>query len=277
MTGSTGSGEHRPTDLHSHLVPAVDDGARDLEESGAGVATLVDAGVRRIVTTPHLDVSLTHDPDRLRARIGAVEAAWERACQVHRERFPDVEFGLGFEVMLDVPDPEPDDPALFLAGTRVLLVEWPGLQVPPASRGVLERLLGADVQPLVAHPERFRTRGPRWETAARWREMGVWLQVNMGSVTGRYGPEAREAAVRLLARGLVDCLSSDLHPRPGQRCRLEETRGWFEARGAHRAWELLTATNPSRILAGEAPLPVPPVVRGGGVMGRLKGLFGGEG
>lgn len=269
--------EVRATDLHSHLVPGVDDGARDEGESAAGVEALVDAGVRRIVTSPHLDVSLTHHPSRLARRIDTVREAWDQVCRTHRERWPEVEFGLGFEVMLDVPDPEPEDPALFLDGSRVLLVEWPGLQVPPASGGVLRRLVEGGVRPLVAHPERFRGRGARWETAARWRDEGAMLQVNMGSISGRYGPEAREAARRLLARGLVDCLSSDLHPRPGQVPWLAEARAWFEAREAQRAWELLTMVNPGRILAGEAPLPVPEVDRGRGVVGRLKGIFGGDG
>lgn len=258
MTGVTGLHGARPTDLHSHLVPGVDDGARTLEESEAGVAALVEAGVRHVVTTPHLEVSLAQSPDRLLRRIDEVQDAWAGAVEVHRRAHPEVRFGLGFEVMLDVPDPEPEDPALFLAGSRVLLVEWPGLQVPPASAGVLARLREGGVQPLVAHPERFRGRGPRWEMAGRWKDEGAWLQVNMGSVAGRYGPEARMAAIRLLARGWVDCLSSDFHPRPGQVPWVEEARTWFEQRGGARAWELLTVVNPSRIVAGEPPLPVPP-------------------
>lgn len=265
------------TDLHSHLVPAVDDGARSLDGTLMATDLLVAAGVGRIVTTPHLDASLTQRPDRLAARLEEVGDAWKVAARAIGARHPQLELALGFEVLLDIPDPEPEGGDLFLADTRVLLVEWPGLQVPPSDRGVLARLGEAGIQPLVAHPERFRGRAPRWEAAARWKEEGAWLQVNCGSFSGRYGPEAQEAAIELVRRGWVDCVSSDFHARPRQTTWIDEARAWFEARGAEDAWRLLSAVNPGRIVSGDAPLPVPPVERVDGVLGRLKGFFGGDG
>jgi len=94
------------TDLHSHLVPGVDDGSRTLVDSADGLRRLRDAGVRRIVTTPHLDGSLTRDRGLLEARLHEVDVAWEALHEMASTDFPELEIRRGHEVMLDVPDPD---------------------------------------------------------------------------------------------------------------------------------------------------------------------------
>ena len=114
------------SDFHSHLVPGVDDGAQTLEEALGAVQRMVDIGIGRILTTPHLRGSLTHDGPELERRLAEVDVAWTAISEAVERRFPGVEFRRGHEVMLDVPNPDLSDARLRLAGTAFVLIEWPG-------------------------------------------------------------------------------------------------------------------------------------------------------
>jgi len=263
------------TDLHSHLVHGVDDGAPTLEDALEGLDRMVDRGVTSVATTPHLDASLSRDPARLRSALDRMDEAFAELLEAASARHPGVLLVRAHEVKLDVPDPDLSEPRLRFPGTDVILVEWPGLQVPPGTVQVLEELRQAGVRPLIAHPERYRLLEAYPGLPEAWREAGAWLQVNHGSVVGRYGKLAERNAARLLARGWVDVMATDFHGRPGLGLYIERARGWFGVRGAADAWRLLASVNPARILAGEAPLPVPPVRRPETIMGRLRSAFGG--
>jgi len=245
------------TDLHSHLVPGVDDGARTIEEALKGIETLLDAGVQRIVTTPHLDGSLTKDRGMLAARMDELDMAWEALLERAGERFPGVLLGRGNEVMLDIPDPDLSDQRLRVADTSFVLVEWPGLQIPPGTLPALVDLIETGVRPIIAHPERYGGMDREMALPGEWRRVGAYLQVNYGSLIGRYGRGPRERAIELLSRGWVDLFSTDYHGRPPLPPYLEETHAALVSMGGGDHFEVLSAVNPTRILDGENPLPVP--------------------
>src|SRR5690606_2377723 len=100
-----------------------------------------------------------------------------------------------------------------------------------------------------------------------WRAAGAVIQVNAGSLTGRYGSGARANAATLLTHGQIDCLASDYHSRGVPE--LQPARTWLDSIGASDHAELLLDVNPARILAGEPPLPVPPLERKPGLMSKL--------
>jgi protein-tyrosine phosphatase len=251
--------ERGAVDLHSHLVPGVDDGARSLDDVLEGVGRLVAHGVQYIVTTPHIDGSLTQRADALEARLSQVDAAFEVAAAAVHGVFPSLVFRRGHEIMLDHPDPDLSDPRLRLDGGAQVLVEWPRLQIPPETPSALRRLSAQGVQVLVAHPERYIGFDRALSLLDAWKGEGARLQVNMGSLTGRYGPEVRDRSFRMLERGLADCLASDFHGRPHLRTEWSGAEALFRSAGAEEAWHLLTSINPRRILQGEPPLHPPPV------------------
>lgn len=249
-------------DIHNHLVPDVDDGARTVEETLESVQRLTREGVRKIITTPHLDGSLHLEPASLEERLSEVTEAFEMAAAAVRQHFPEVDFRRGHEVMLDVPDVDVSDPRMRLGGTRFVLLEWPRLHLPPGTARVLRRLHEEGYLPIVAHPERYI--GFDMQLADRWKEAGALLQVNYGSLEGRYGADARGAAFRLLRRGLVDYLASDFHGRSDRQVYLAEARKRLEDLGAGEAFVTLALTNPARVFRDEPPMPVPllPAERG---------------
>lgn len=255
----TAAGRARVGDLHSHLIPGVDDGARSLEAALESVERMVEAGIGLIVTTPHVNASLTRDSALLGTWLDEVDESWQELAEQVRERFPDVELLRGHEVMLDVPDPIFSDTRLRLGGTSFVLVEWPRLQIPPGTEQVIERIVDAGYHPILAHPERYSGIRQDLDFARAWRSAGAFLQVNHGSFAGRYGPEPRAVASELVARGWVDYLSSDFHARPHLEIHLKDADSFFAAHDGLEQFGLLTVTNPGRVIQDQLPLPVPPL------------------
>jgi protein-tyrosine phosphatase len=258
-------------DLHSHLVPGVDDGASNIDEARAALAAMRDAGVVSLVTTPHLRGSLTHQPEALAARLAELDRGWSELEQLAGAEFPELTVGRGVEVMLDTPAPDLSDPRLRLAGGEFVLLEFPFMVVPPHSAHAISELRMQGWKPVIAHPERYAGVDPRLEIVGEWRRCGGLLQVNLGSIVGRYGTEARETSLALLERGWVDLLASDYHSRG--RLSFEAAAERLDELGAGDQARLLLKVNPKRVLAGEDPLPVAPVPAQRSLWSRVRKVF----
>jgi protein-tyrosine phosphatase len=241
-------------DLHTHLLPGVDDGSRSGAQSEAVLARFAADGVRVVACTPHVRASALRSgaPARHADMLAALAAA-----------APALELLHGWEVMLDEPGVDLTHPTLRLGDAPAVLVEFPrGPALPPNAAAELARIRASGVVPVVAHPERYAGCTPAHVRA--WRDAGAAVQATAESLGA---PGARgEAARALLAAGALDVLASDNH---GDARGLAAARGLLAAAGASDAAELLTAENPARLLRGDPPLPVPPTVLRVGVWARL--------
>lgn len=256
------TGELSITDFHNHLMPGVDDGAQEPADSAAALGRFRSEGAAQVITTPHFMGSLTLDPARAEARLAELDAGWEALRAVvaaDAERMGSaLRVERGVEVMLDVPDPDLTDARLRLAGGPFVLVEYPMLRLPPVNAEfALAELCARGWIPVVAHPERYRNLDPSLVEVVRFRRAGGHLQMNAGSLFGDYGKTAAGHARRILAAGEADYVGSDYHARgePGMQ---RFVRAMGDAGFSEQA-ELLTMTNPARLLAGEPPLRVPPI------------------
>lgn len=258
-------------DFHNHLMPAVDDGAQGDDDVRHALAAFVEQGVEAVITTPHLDGSVTARPEVLAGRLEAFDVAWRRLVALARDAHPGLELDRGAEVKLDSPEPDLSDARVRLAGTPFALVEFPHLMIPPESARALFNLSANGWVPIVAHPERYAGIERRLDIVGEWRRVGARLQVNQGSVLGRYGPRAQAIALALLERGWVDYLASDYHARGAPHT--AACRAALLERGAEEQAELLMKVNPARIPAGEVPIPVPPLPRKRGLVDRIFARF----
>jgi protein-tyrosine phosphatase len=250
------------TDFHSHLIPGVDDGAREPADSARALARFRAEGVTQIITTPHFLGSLTHNPALRDARLAELDAGWELlhnvvSADATRSGKP-LLVERGVEVMLDVPNPILSDRRLRLAGGLFALVEYPSLMLPPVNAELaLTSIRAAGWIPVVAHPERYRNLDASLAELARFRLAGAYLQVNVGSLFGDYGKTAAAHARSILQLGWADYVSSDYHAigDPGYARFVESLSGAGFAEQAR----LLSVTNPERLLKGDTPLSVPPL------------------
>lgn len=254
-------------DLHSHLMPGVDDGVRDRGGARRALIALARAGVTEVAATPHVRASVLADPGAAARRLDELDRAWEalREVAASDDRLPAVRRGA--EVRLDVTGVDLSDERVRLGGGRAALVEFARLELPPYGARQLGELTDAGWRPVLAHAERYRGIEARIGAAGRWRDTGALLQVNAGSLAGHYGAGPRRAARQLLERGWVDLLASDYHGVGP--VGLQEAADELGGRGAaaERA-HLLLSRNPRRVLGGQAPLPVAPLPE----RGRLRRL-----
>ena len=248
-------------DIHSHLLPGVDDGSTSIETSVAVLERFARHGLEVLVCTPHLEASR------------ADAAPYEK----HRALLADLvaaapvkpELRLGWEIMLDRPGCDLQAPALSLGGAKAVLVEFPRAYLPVGTTDELDRIRRSGVVPVVAHPERYY--GCTLDTVRAWRDVGAVIQTDATMLLAR-GPMT-ELAKSLLAAGLIDCLASDNH---GDRRSLAAARVWLEEIGAADHARLLTHSNAARVLADEPTLPVPPLPLARGVVHRLRELLFGR-
>ncbi|HUG42476.1 MAG TPA: CpsB/CapC family capsule biosynthesis tyrosine phosphatase [Longimicrobiales bacterium] len=246
-------------DLHSHLLPFVDDGAEDWDHARIALETVARAGVRTATASPHILGSLTGDPAALRGRLAELDEVWPDFLALAAAAVPGVSVVRAAEVMLDRPGVDLSDPRLRLDGTRFALVEFPYMSVPPRSVETLHALRRDGWTPVVAHPERYRGVSRLLEIAGEWRRVGAVLQVNAGSLLGAYGQQPKASALLLLRAGLVDVIASDYHARgpflsPAARAFLQQ-----DHRAPAALLDALFVVNPGRLLEGRDPEPVGPL------------------
>lgn len=246
-------------DFHNHVIPGVDDGAENLAQALEALGAFAAQGASVVVATPHLGGVDTLGAEVLAAALRPVDRAFEALRAAAADAFPGVRLERGAEVMLDVPAPDLSDPRVRLAGTDYVLVEFPWMAVPPNAQQALFDLKMAGWKPILAHPERYHNAAADLSDAEGWRRSGATLQVNAGSLLGRYGEGPRRIAWGLVERGWADYICSDFHAR-GHLHTAAAAEALVQAGGASQA-HLLTHENPSRILAGQPPLPVGPLLR----------------
>ena len=248
-------------DVHSHLLPGVDDGAQSIEESLPVLEEFVMDGVDFLVCTPHLDAS--------RAHLAPYDHHSELLDELRRAAPPAIRLELGWEIMLDVPGADLRAPQLGLAGSSAVLVEFPRHGIPPNSAEELFRLRMSGVVPVLAHPERYV--GATLEHIVAWKRAGAVIQMDVQALGGK-GRTAL-AALAMLEAGLVDLFASDNH---GDTRSLGAGRKWLMEHGTAEHVNLLTQVNASQLLSGQACYPVPPLRRKRGMLERLKALVLGD-
>lgn len=205
-------------DLHSHLVPGVDDGSSSIEESRTSLAILYAEGVRTLVTTPHLLVPHLEDDDAIDRELSRHRSAFDRLHEAIEGEPGLPALGLGQEIW--APDAAAmhrvaDRADIGLAGSKSMLVEF-GFDLRGTHVDVIEAAVAAGRRIVIAHPERYRyARGTSpLDLMREWRAMGALLQVNAGSFSGHYrasSPGSLELAWEMAAAGLVDLVATDHH------------------------------------------------------------------
>ena len=241
-------------DLHSHILPGLDDGVATLEESVELARMSVRDGVRLIAATPHVRSDYPTTPEEMEHGVELVRRALARA-QV------ELEVVHGGELDLDrLPRLGPEELRRFSYAQRgrFVLLEFPYTGWPRPLELALAQLGSAGFRALLAHPERNRSVQERPERLEPLVEAGALVQVTAASLDGRLGRRAATAAKRLLELRLAHVLASDAHGPDVRGAGLTMAR---EAVPDERLSRYLTEDAPAAILAGEDPGPPPAATR----------------
>jgi protein-tyrosine phosphatase len=254
-------------DLHSHILPGIDDGARSLEDSLDIARAAVADGITVIAGTPHVRDDWPTDAGVMERRVVELRAELEHAG-IPLDVRPGGEIAIEWLARLPL-----DELCRFGLGgnPRYLLVETPYYGWPLELADRLFALRDAGITPVLAHPERNAEVQSRPEWLVPIVQSGVLVQVTAASVDGRIGRKVRACGLELIDRGLAHMLASDAHHASVRAVGMADAVEAVKDE-ALAAW--LTREVPAAIL-DDAPLPPRPQTGGGGgLRGRLFGSRG---
>jgi protein-tyrosine phosphatase len=236
-------------DLHCHLLPGIDDGPADLDGTLALARAQVDAGVRAVACTPHVNWRFDLDAATIAAARDAAAAALA-AAGIELELLAGAEVGLTRAVELD----DASLAALRLGGGEWLLLEAP-LEVAASVEQAIRAVAARGHRVLLAHPERCPAFQRDPDALRRLVDDDVVrCQLTASALTGAYGGSVQRLALRLLDDGLAHVVASDAHDAIGRPPGLREH---LERAGRGELVEWVTELVPGAIAAG-TPLPGAP-------------------
>ncbi|MBZ0272418.1 hypothetical protein K8I61_10300 [bacterium] len=193
-------------DIHCHLLPEVDDGAKTVEESLACLAAASQAGIADVVLSRH-EMAGVYSCDRDDARLRREALQREADAAGIAVRLHDGAEHYMDDVFLNRLATGPET----LAGGAALLVEMPMMRIPHFARDIAFRLRVKGLLPILAHVERYRDVAEDPKSARELADAGFLLQVNLGSLAGLYGRRVAKAAHYMIEHDLADCVGSDVH------------------------------------------------------------------
>ena len=243
-------------DLHTHVLPAMDDGAADWGEAVEMCRQAAGDGTALLAATPHWY------PNRNPPSRAEIQTALERLRKELAGRGLELELVAGAEVALD-----PDLPRLAKEGlvptlgeSSCFLLECPPQTSPRLLPGLVYELRLAGLRPILSHPERTWSGARGWDWLAGLVEQGCLVQITAMSLTGELGSGPRAASQELLERGLVHLVASDAHSAGWRPPCLSRAAAHLERLAGAEAAEVLTRAAPAAILAGREP-PAPPLAQ----------------
>jgi len=191
-------------DMHSHVLPGIDDGAKNPEESIELVKKMMALGIKKIIATPHIMADYYRNTaETINDALALLKTELEKQnIDIEVEAAAEHYFDETFEGRITRGD-------LMTIGDNYVLFEFSFINHPPNTVQVVQKLKDLGYKPILAHPERYPYLDiDQLKTLHEW---GLLFQINTISLTGYYGKETKKAAENLIDNQLVDFISSDMH------------------------------------------------------------------
>jgi tyrosine-protein phosphatase YwqE len=193
-------------DIHSHLIPGVDDGAKDLKDSIELIKGLKDLGFKKIITTPHIYSDYyPNTSNRLLAGLDTLRQGL-KAANI------DIEVSCAAEYFMDeIFEKHLNENDILTVYDNYVLVEMSFFSESIRLEEYLFKMQIKGYQPILAHPERYTYYAKNFERFQNLKDRGCKLQLNLLSLTGHYGKEVKDLAIQLLDANLYDFVGTDTH------------------------------------------------------------------
>lgn len=194
-------------DMHCHVLPGIDDGAKNVEESIAIILALKKLGYSKIIATPHIYKEYYPNTKE------TIQDALDKLLYEVEKRSIDINIQASAEYMIDEHLEEliERNELLPFGDENYILLEFPFFSAPYNYKEIFFKLQTLGYQPILAHPERYTYWSKDIKKFSEISESGVILQLNMLSLEGHYGKQVRRNAISLIERGLIQFLGTDAH------------------------------------------------------------------
>jgi len=191
-------------DMHSHVLPGIDDGAQNPQQSVELVKKMMELGIRKIIATPHVMADYYRNtPETIGNALTMLRAELKNQnIDIEIEAAAEHYFDETFEARVN-------DHKLLTMGDNYALFELSFISLPLNVIGVIQRMKELGYKPILAHPERYSYLDI--EQLRNLRDWGCDLQINTISLTGYYGKDAKKMAEAMVDNEIVDFMSSDMH------------------------------------------------------------------
>jgi protein-tyrosine phosphatase len=231
-------------DLHSHILPGIDDGAKDLETALAMARIAVADGITHMACTPHVVPGLYDN------NFKTISSALEMLRQKLLDKGIPLQLVIGADVHIapDLDERLASGTVPTLNRTRYFLLEPPHHVLPPKIEDMAARLIKAGFLPIITHPERLTWLRAHYGVIEDLNGMGCLIQLTADSITGGFGKDAQYLAHRLLDEGRVDIFASDCHGPVNRRPVLSRARQAVADRLGESEARAMVLERPSAIL-----------------------------
>jgi len=192
-------------DMHSHVLPGIDDGAKTPEDSIALIKKMMELGIKKIIATPHIMADFyKNTPETINGALDILKA------ELKKQQI-DIEIHAAAEHYFDETfEPLINKRKLMTMGDNYVLFEYPFMSPPPNAYTVIQKMMEwGEYKPILAHPERYSYMN--MDAIANLRGWGCNMQLNTISLTGYYGKHVKKRAEAMVDNNLVDFISSDMH------------------------------------------------------------------
>mgnify|MGYP001623073736 FL=1 len=234
-------------DVHTHILPGIDDGSKDIEETFKILREACEAGFSDVFATSHY-IEGEYEFNKT-DREYIIEAIMEKVA----EEGLDITIHNGAEgyISNELPNLIREEVVPTLGESRYVLFELPLRAKVMYTNEVINKLIQMKLIPIIAHPERYELIQDEPSIAIEWVEQGALLQSNYASIIGRYGIKAKETLLKLLDANAVHFLGTDNHRSNSIYTRMEEIKKEFRRKIGRDKFYELSETNPRCILNNE--------------------------
>lgn len=232
-------------DIHCHILPYIDDGAKNMHEAVEMARIAYEEGIKKIVATPHYIEGDEYLSEDINKRV-------DRLNCILKEKEIELEILVGNEVFVtpNLPSLVKNKNINTINHTQYLLIEFPFLDIPNYIENVIFELKLIGVTPIIAHPERYKVISENPNILAKYINMGALCQINSGSITGEFGKETIETTLELVKYDMAHVVASDAHSiryrKPGLKKAYEKVMDLY---GDEKAKELFYI-NAQKIIGG---------------------------
>lgn len=194
------------TDMHSHLIPGIDDGSISMDDTIGMLSKFKELGYKKIITTPHIMSDFyKNTPKIILQGLSDVREELKRIeLDIELEAAAEYYFDETLFSILEKKE------FLTFSGNKVL-IEFSFATPPSGHETLLFDMLAQGYKPVIAHFERYQYFHGSIEQARHWRENGMLIQLNINSLCGHYGPAVKKQAEVLVDSGLIDFIATDCH------------------------------------------------------------------